>query len=229
MPPLGQYFSRLAKKARRAHGCPQRAGIMDPWQFFPANQRFLGVTNGATMPVMDPQVVRHLSADQGSRRRDVVRRLCPRWASTSRLPSKTAISVAAVVMGAMPPVRAVLLTAANVAGGWRPGREGRQCLARAAAPALRSLCSGSLDRSVRGLAPQPRFAADAETCLQGLVFGSVFSGRPDEHDSDNRQRDEDHDERDDSGNAGHSRQCCTDVFESGASSASRGARPRLKC
>lgn len=87
--------------------------------------------------------------------------------------------------------------------------------ADALAPVLRSLCGGSLDRAVRGLAPQPRFAADAETCLKRLVFGSVFSGRPDEHGSDDRQRYEDHDERDDSGNAGHSRQCCTDVSGSG--------------
>jgi hypothetical protein len=61
------------------------------------------------------------------------------------------------------------------------------------------------------LRPPAFFWAVAETCLQGLVFGSVFPGRPDEHGSDDRQRYEDHDERDDSGNAGHSPQSCTDV------------------
>ena len=70
---------------------------------------------------------------------------------------------------------------------------------------------GSFDRAVRGLAAKPRFAADAETRLHGLVFGSVFPGRPDEHGSNDRQRHKDHDERDDSGGAGHPRECRTDV------------------
>jgi hypothetical protein len=118
-----------------------------------------------------------------------------------------------------------LQTLAGRAGDTALLRHSRAAPARAPAPALRSLCSESLGRAVRGLAPQPRFAADAETGLQGLVFGSVFSGRPDEHGSDDRQRYEDHDERDDSGNAGHSRQCCTEVSESEASSASSRARP----
>ena len=70
---------------------------------------------------------------------------------------------------------------------------------------------GSFDRAVRRLAAKPRSAADAETRLHGLVFGSVFPGRPDEHGADDRQRYKDHDERDDSGSAGHSRECRTDV------------------
>jgi hypothetical protein len=41
------------------------------------------------MPVMDPPVVRHLSADRGSRRRDVGQRLCPPlWQYFSCLPHK---------------------------------------------------------------------------------------------------------------------------------------------
>jgi hypothetical protein len=42
MPPLWQYFSRLHRTGSRAHGCPQRARIMDPYQFFPVNQAFFG-------------------------------------------------------------------------------------------------------------------------------------------------------------------------------------------
>jgi hypothetical protein len=33
---------RQKRQGTRAHGCPQRARIMDPSQFFPANQPFLG-------------------------------------------------------------------------------------------------------------------------------------------------------------------------------------------
>jgi hypothetical protein len=77
-PPLWQYL--LCLLARRVHGCPQRARIMDPWQFFPANQPFLegkqwghdvlrGPLRGRT-----PRV-----RDFGSRRRVVGDAMPPLW------------------------------------------------------------------------------------------------------------------------------------------------------
>jgi hypothetical protein len=53
-PPLWQYLSRLQKKARRVHRCPQRGGFTDPRPFPLQTRCFLGVHEGGHDAVRGP-------------------------------------------------------------------------------------------------------------------------------------------------------------------------------
>lgn len=74
----------------------------------------------------------------------------------------------------------------------------------------------------RGLAAKPRSTADAETRLHSLVIGAVFPRRPDEHGSNDGQRHENRDKRDDAGSTRHPRECRTDLSAGMTTAVSRG-------
>jgi hypothetical protein len=82
MPPLWQYFSRVAKKgADEAIFAPKGSGIPHREGHFPANECFLRVRKWVPwVPIMDPQRCRR----PPSRLRSWSRRSCPRCGSTWR-------------------------------------------------------------------------------------------------------------------------------------------------
>jgi hypothetical protein len=54
MPPLWQYFSRVAKKGVEPIAAPKGGGFADPRRFPLQTSRFLGATTGAMMRSADP-------------------------------------------------------------------------------------------------------------------------------------------------------------------------------